>query len=83
MKLIDNWRSAPKMLSVWTAGIGALAATIWTQLPEATQRSILERLGLNGIAVTVSITFLAIIAARLIRQESVSGPALTFPPIRP
>ncbi len=92
MTLPDNISVAPRMASVWVATIGAALASVWAGLPEPLQLALVAKLGFTGIGASVALTFVGTIVARLVKQESISGPAnppafapteaaLRFPPL--
>ena len=66
MKLIPEWRSAWRMLSVQ---IGALAV-VWVALPADTQTAILRLIGIDA-AHLPALVGLAVIVGRLIAQPKV------------
>jgi hypothetical protein len=74
MKLIPNWRSAGRMLSVQIAALAVLFAA----LPVDQQTAILALLGLAPERIP-GVLGLAIIVARLIDQPAVALPAPNTP----
>ncbi len=68
--LIDNASKAYKMASVIISSFGATVASVWMLLPESTQKEVVEKIGLSGLGATVAVTFIAVIAGRVIKQAS-------------
>ena len=68
MKLIPNWRSAGRMLSVQIAGI----AVLFGALPSDQQAAILSLLGVGAEGIPLALG-LAVIVARVIDQPRVRG----------
>lgn len=71
MKLIDEWKSAHKMISMWCmAGSGAFLTT-WSNLPPEFQALIP-----HGYMVTASVVLLVLgMIGRVVKQDGVSGNA--------
>lgn len=63
MKLVDNWRKAPKWLSMQFAG----ALGVWLALPEPVQAAALAALGVSPATIP-GVLVAGIIAGRLIEQ---------------
>lgn len=78
MRLIPNWRSAGRMLSVQIAALAVLFAA----LPVDQQTAILALLGLAPERIP-GVLGLAIIVARLIDQPAVSNTATAARPAHP
>lgn len=70
MKLIPNWRSAWRMLTVQ---IGVLAV-VWVALPAETQAAVLRLLGIDAQHLP-GLVGVAVILGRLIAQPAVRGKA--------
>lgn len=70
MKIIEDWRDAPRLLSVQLSAIGALVAGTWLTMPEATQQAIIDRVGVDGPTKAVIAAFAAVIAGRLVKQRA-------------
>lgn len=63
MKIISNWRRAPRMLTMWVG----MAATVFGLLPPDQQLSVLALVGITPLQAPAVIG-LAFMAARLIDQ---------------
>lgn len=70
MKIIPNWRRAPRMLSMWVAA----AAVIWSGMPADMQAAVLQLLGVPAERVP-GVLGLLFILARLIDQPKIRQPA--------
>lgn len=68
MKLIDNWKQAPRMFSMWAYAAASAIQGAWLMLDEA-QRASLKGEWVAGI--TIAIVVLGAIG-RLVQQDSLS-----------
>lgn len=70
MKLIDEWRAAHKMVSMWAMTAALAVQGAWGQIPADMKASIPPQV---VTYLTMGLVALGIIG-RLIKQEKVSGP---------
>lgn len=68
MRLIDNWRRAPKMLSMWAMALAGAVQGAWAIIPQEMQASLPPSL-VQGV--TLGLLVLGI-AGRLVKQEGVT-----------
>ena len=71
MELIPNSKDFWRLWSVRVSAIGATAAAYWTAIPAADQQKLLEALPVSP-STLVLLTFVANIAARVVRQPDIA-----------
>lgn len=69
MKLIDNWKQAPRMFSMWAYAAASAIQGAWLALDDA-QRASLDDRWVTGI--TLAVIVLGAIG-RMVQQESLSA----------
>lgn len=69
MKLIDEWKKAHKMVSMWAMGLAQAGLGAWVALPE----DLRSHIPISGV-IAFACTMLGVgMVGRLIRQDKVSG----------
>lgn len=68
MKLIDEWRSAHRLLSIRLSALYALALGCWSTLDKDVQLTIVGYLGIKGTTAVAFVAVLGFVVARLVKQ---------------
>lgn len=68
MKLIDEWRSAHRFLSVRISALAGVAMAAWVAAPTDQQHAVLSVLGADTPAVMAVIGFAVVAISRVIQQ---------------
>jgi hypothetical protein len=68
MKLVDNWRDAPRWLSIQLSALGAAGVIAWQMLPTRLQDALVDRF--DGLEWIVGLAmFIAIMVGRVVDQS--------------